>query len=67
MDRDENAARNLYAYREEPGKVCDMKAQKTRGETGDQVHVATHEAVPVVEPRTHAKCGDIIGGSRRVS
>jgi len=57
MDRDENAARNLYAYREEPGNVCDMETQKTRGETGGQVNGETHCPVPVIEPRTHAKRG----------
>jgi putative transposase len=57
MDRDENAARNLYAYREELGNVCDMETQKTRGETGGQILVETPGTVPVIEPRTHAKRG----------
>lgn len=40
MDRDENAARNLFAYREEPGNAG-ATAPKTRGECGDQALGAT--------------------------
>jgi putative transposase len=50
MDRDENAARNLYAYREEPGNAGVMP--KTRGESVDQALGATRSPVPDVEPRT---------------
>jgi putative transposase len=49
MDRDENAARNLFAYREEPGNVGETPV--TRGESGGQAAEATRSSVPDAEPR----------------
>jgi putative transposase len=49
MDRDENAARNLFAYREEPGNVGVMP--ETRGESGGQAGEATRPPVLDAEPR----------------
>lgn len=48
--RDENAARNLYAYPEERGNAGGLPP-KTRGETGDQDRAATPAPAPVIEPR----------------
>ena len=48
--RDENAARNLYAYPEERGNAGES-TPKTRGETGEQETAATPAPVPVDEPR----------------
>ena len=50
MDRDENAARNLYAYREELGNAGG-KTPKTRKETGEQEPAAMPIPVPVAELR----------------
>lgn len=59
MDRDENAARNLFAYREEPGNVG--VTPKTRGECGDQARGATSATVPHAEPRILKRAGrDIV-------
>jgi putative transposase len=49
MDRDDNAAVNLYWYPEEPGNRTRKGA--TRGETGDQVAGFGLLPAPVVEPR----------------
>lgn len=49
MDRDENAARNLFAYREELGNAG--ATPKTRGESGDQAIGAIRRSVPDTEPR----------------
>ena len=49
MQRDENAARNLFAYREELGNAG--VKPKTRRETGGPGMVATPAPVPVVELR----------------
>lgn len=50
MQRDDNAAINLYAYREEPGNAGGT-TPKTRMETGDQVVAAMPPPVPVSEVR----------------
>jgi len=51
MDRDENAAVNLYWYPEEPGNR--VREGATRGEIGSQA-VALPSSVPVAEPRMPA-------------
>jgi putative transposase len=68
MGRDENAARNLYAYREEPGNAG--VKPKTRGESGDQTVGATRPPVPDVEPRTskqsrRPRCTQVDDSGRR--
>lgn len=47
MDRDENAAVNLYSYPEEPGK---RGIAPTRGEIGCQVAGVSPLPAPVAEP-----------------
>lgn len=56
MQRDDNAARNLYAYPEERGNAGDSMPE-TRTETGDQVSSATSIPVPVDELRISKQRG----------
>jgi putative transposase len=60
MNRDENAARNLFAYSEEP-RNAGGKTPETRAEIGGQGAAATPVPVPVGEARmskqaTHVEC-----------